>query len=135
MGISTPFWKTPPDLKKLNPIAHEVSKFLEIPLKNTDPVIGKSMNHVSTGAYFNNPVEFKPFDPDEVLGVPAKLVLSHLSNHSIVFVIAEELGYLLDRDGISLALQWVKKEAYKNGKSVIPRASFKAFLEETQQDS
>ena len=82
---------------------------------------------------FNNPVEFKPFDPDAVLGVPAKLVLSHLSNHSIVSVIAEELGYSLDREGVSQALKWVKEETYAQMKSVIPRSSFKAYLEKTQQ--
>jgi len=132
-GISSPFWKTPPDLTQLTTIAQDVSRFLDIPLKMTDPVISTSMNHVATGAYFNNPMEFKPFDPEVILDVPSKLVLSHLSNHSIVSTIANELGYSLDRDGISKALKWVKKEAYQQGKSTVSRSSFKAFLEKTQQ--
>ena len=60
-------------------------------------------------------------------------MLSHLSNHSIVSVIAEELGYSLDKDDVSEALEWVKKEAYEQMKSVIPRSAFKAYLEKTQQ--
>ena len=133
MGISSPFWQIPPDLKQITTIAQEVSRFLDIPLKMTDPVISTSMNHIATGAYFNNPMEFKPFDPEVVLDVPSKLVLSHLSNHSIISTIANELGYSLDRDGISKALKWVKKEAYQQGKSTVSRSSFKTFLEKTQQ--
>ena len=133
MGISAPFWQTPPDLKAITPIAQKVSEFLTIPLKMTDPVISTSMNHVATGAYFNNPMEFKPFDPKVVLDIPSKLVLSHLSNHSIVSTIAKELGYTLDRENTSEALKWVKKRAYEQGKSTISRSDFKIFLENSQQ--
>ena len=128
LGIDTALWLSPPDLKRITPIALEVSQSLGIPLKVTDPVISTIMNHIATGAYFNNPKAFKPFDPDEVLGVPPQLVLTHLSNHSIVEAVANQLGYPLSKDHINDALKWVKSYAYEHNRSVVPTSEFKEFL-------
>ena len=128
LGIDSELWLSPPDLKRVTPIALEVSQMLGIPLKVTDPVVSTIMNHIATGAYFNNPKAFKPFDPDAILGVPPQLVLTHLSNHSIVEAVANQLGYSLSKDQIKDALKWVKTYAYKHNRSVIPTSVFKEFL-------
>jgi 2-isopropylmalate synthase len=128
LGIDSPLWLTPPDLKQLVPIAREVSQTLGIPLNRTDPIVSPAMNHIATGAYFNDPSMFRPFDPQEVLGVPPQLTLTHLANHSIVQEIADNLGYQLNSEQTSAALKWVKSQAYKQNCSVISQAKFADFL-------
>jgi 2-isopropylmalate synthase len=128
LGIDSPLWLSPPDLKQVTPIAQEVSQMLAIPLKMTDPVISTTMNHVATGAYFNNPMEFKPFDPEAVLGIPPQLILTHLANRSIIEVIANEMGYRLNEEQTSAALKWVKSQAYTQHKSVVSRSEFEDYL-------
>ena len=128
LGITSPLWLTPPDLKQLTPIAQEVSHLLDIPLKATDPIVGSAMNHVATGAYFNDPATFKPFDPMEVLGVPRRLILTHLANHGIVKTVASDLGYELDREQTSAAFHWVKAKAYEQKSSLISQTEFADYL-------
>jgi 2-isopropylmalate synthase len=121
-------WLTPPDLTQLVPIANMVAGFLSIPPRGTDPVLGTHMNHIATGAYFNNPKAFKPFDPQILLGVPPKLLVTHLANHSIVVAVAKELGYTLEREQVAEALAWVKRQAYNQQKSVISEDEFIEYL-------
>ncbi len=128
LGITPPLWLSPPDLKRVTPIAQEVSEMLKIPLKMTDPVISPAMNHIATGAYFNNPMAFKPFDPEDVLGVAPNLVLTHLANHSIVETYANRLGYSLSKEEVKATLKWVKSYAYQHNQSVIPISAFEEFL-------
>jgi 2-isopropylmalate synthase len=130
LGIEKSLWRKPLDLHHLTPIAKIVSQILDLPLKLTDPVISTHMNHIGTGAYFNNPAAFKPFDPEQELGVPPQLYLSHLANHSIVESLAVDLGYNLNNNQVKEALAWVKTYAYQLGQSAIPEADFTAFLAE-----
>jgi 2-isopropylmalate synthase len=130
LGIEKPLWRRPPDLHWLTPIAKMVSQILDLPLKLTDPVVSTHMNHIGTGAYFNNPAAFKPFDPERELGVPPQLYLSHLANHSIVEAIAVDLGYNLDNRQVKEALAWAKTYAYQHGQSTIPEADFAVYLAE-----
>ena len=130
MGISAPLWRQSPDLTHLVPIARQVSQMLEAPLRLTDPVVGLNMNHIVTGAYFNNPQAFKPFDPQAVLGVPPQLLLTHLANHDIVAAVAQDLGYTLDKERTKAALAWVKAYAFQHGRSLIPLDAFRAYLDE-----
>ncbi|MBN2146329.1 MAG: hypothetical protein JW726_03030 [Anaerolineales bacterium] len=128
LEITSPIWWEPPDLTKLVPIARHVSQTLDVPLRLHDPVVGLNMNHIATGAYFNNPKAFKPFDPHAVLGVPPLLLLTHLANHSIVETVASLLGYTLDKEQTHAALAWVKSYAFKVQKSVIPLDAFREYL-------
>jgi 2-isopropylmalate synthase len=128
MGISSALWLTPPDLKQLVPIAQEVSQILGIPLRRTDPIVSPAMNQIATGAYFNDPSMFRPFDPQDILGVPPQLILTHLANHSIVQNIAVSLGYALSGEQASAALKWVKARAYEQNSSVISQDEFAGFL-------
>jgi 2-isopropylmalate synthase len=86
------------------------------------------MNHIATGAYFNDPIAFKPFDPQTVLGIPPKLVLTHLANQSIVATLARSLGYELTSEQVATCLAWAKNLAYQRGRSVIPTEEFKEYL-------
>jgi isopropylmalate/homocitrate/citramalate synthase len=126
--LDGPLWLSSPDLKRMMAIAHEISEMFNIPLKVTDPVISTAMNHISTGAYFNDPDTFKPFDPEKILGVKPKMVLTHLANHSIIKTIAHELGFELNREQVSAALAWVKTLAYQRGESEIPHSEFAGYL-------
>lgn len=130
MGISRPLWRQNPDLTLLTPLARQVSQLLNVPQRLTDPVVGLNMNHIATGAYFNNPKAFKPFDPQAALGVPPKLLLTHLANHDIVAACAQEMGYTLDKEQTKAALVWVKAFAFQQHVSVIPPEAFRTFLEE-----
>lgn len=128
LGLNSPLWIQPPDLKQLIPLAQEISHLLGVPIKSTDPVISSAMNHISTGAYYNDPETFKPFDPEAILGVPPTLVLTHLANHSIIETVANKMGYQLSEAQISEALAWVKSYAYQNLRSVISHDEFTVFL-------
>jgi 2-isopropylmalate synthase len=130
LGISGPLWKTAPDLRMLTPIAHEVGQMVQVPIKSTDPVVSSAMNHIATGAYFNDPGIFKPFDPEAVLGVPPTLFLTHLANRKIVTTIASNLGFSLDRDQVDNALKWVKRTAFEQGSSIIAEDQFATYLSE-----
>lgn len=129
LGVASPLWWVNPDLKRLVPIARQVSQMLDVPLRLTDPVIGLNMNHIVTGAYFNNPKAFKPFDPEVVLGVPPQLLLTHLANQSIVETVASQLGFVLDKDQARAALAWVKAYAYEHRKSLVPLDAFRMYLQ------
>ena len=133
LGIDTPLWYQEPDLTRLNPLARMVAKFTGEKLRGIEPVVGTNMNHVATGAYFNNPVAFKPFDPEVLLGVPPKLLLSHLANHSIVEAVAESFGYKLTHEQSSQALAWVKTTAYNQGCSRVAHEAFLEYLKTIQE--
>jgi isopropylmalate/homocitrate/citramalate synthase len=105
-----------------------VEEMLSIPARGNDPVLGAHMNHIATGAYFNNPKAFKPFDPQVILGVPPELLLTHLANHSIIEAVANKLGYTLRREQAAEALAWVKRRAYNQQRSVISEDEFVKYL-------
>ena len=132
IGVSGPLWSATPDLTHLIPVANTVSRMLDVPVKASDPIVSTIMNHIATGAYFNAPIAFKPFDPDAILGIPPKLVLTHLANQSIVSTIASNLGYELSREQAAASLIWVKKLAFQRGKSVIPIEEFEEYLRENK---
>jgi 2-isopropylmalate synthase len=128
IGVKPPLWSEPPNLTHLIPVAYAVSEMLDIPLKASDPIVSTIMNHIATGAYYNDPIAFKPFDPQAVLGVPPKLVLTHLANQSIVMTIAETLGYEMTREQAAASLGWIKELAFRRGRSVISTEEFEEYL-------
>jgi len=130
LGVKDALWLTPPDLKQLLPIAQAVSQMLTIPLKVTDPIVSPEMNQIATGAYFNEPSAFRPFDPAATLGVAPQFILSHLANHGMVSVIAARLGYALNKEQVRIAFLWVKRQAYQRNSSKIPHAEFAEYLAE-----
>ncbi len=130
LGITSPLWKTAPDLHGLTPLAHDISRMVQVPIKSTDPVVSSAMNQIATGAYFNDPGIFKPFDPEKVLGVPPTLILTHLANHKIIKTIVSKLGFSLTHDQTDSALQWVKRKAFEQGSSIVAEDELETFLSE-----
>ena len=128
-GIPFPLWRTPPHLPDLHKISKYLSHELSYPLRATDPLNSPAINEISTGAYFNKPDLFKPFDPESVLGVPPKLVLTHLANKKIVEMAAKELGAELRAEQLEATMAWVKRYAYENNISKIPLERFKFFID------
>lgn len=127
-GIKPPLWKVRPDLKKLYDTSQYISKVFQYPLRSTDPVISPYVNQIGTGAYFNNPKAFKPFDSEKLMGVPQELVLTHLANKKILLAVANELGIDLKAERIGSALEWVKRYAYENQVSEVPKKAFAEYL-------
>ena len=128
LGFEQPLWRTAPDLKQLVPLAQQVSQITGVPLKVTDPIVGSGVNSISTGTPFTAPALFHPFNPQEVLGVPSQIVLTHLASLRVVSAVAEELGFELNRAQAAIALSWVKREAYQRNQAVVPRPEFASFL-------
>lgn len=129
-GIQGNLWHTSPDLSRLPAISQMLSEMLNFPLRTTDPVISPAINEIATGAYFNDPGAFKPYDPQDLLKVPPKIVLTHLANQKIIRLVADRLGYQLSPDEQKEAMSWVKAYAFSKGTSEIPEAVFSQYLAE-----
>ncbi len=129
LGYENNFWLTPPDLKQIVPLARQVSQITGVPLKITDPIVGTSLNTISTGTPFIAPQLFQPFDPEAVLGVPRQVVLTQLASHRVITAAAEQLGYELNDEQINIAMGWVKSQAYKQESAIISPEKFAIFLE------
>lgn len=121
-------WHVPPDLRGVTAVAHLVSAATGIPLKVSDPIVGTGINTRSTGTAFVAPHLFQPFDPDAVLGVPPRIVLTQLASHRVVAAYAAERGYHLTPRQADAALTWVKAYAFRQGSAVVPEDAVVAFL-------
>ena len=129
LGCARDLWLTPPNLTCLNPIAQRVSEITGTPLKITDPVVGTSINTISTGTPFVSPDAFQPFDPETTLGVGRTIFLTQLASARVISAVGDDMGYSLTQNQIAAALRWVKTQAYHSGRAVLPRAEFRAFLD------
>ena len=129
LGEARDLWLSPPDLTLLRPIAQQVSQITGTPLKITDPIVGTSINTISTGTPFVAPEAFQPFDPEQVLGVGRTIYLTQLASTRVITAVCDEMGYILNQNQVAAALRWVKTQAYHTGRAVVPRAEFTAFLD------
>lgn len=119
---------TPPDLKKLKPIAQKVSKFTGVELKVTDPIVGTGVNSISTGTPFVDTKSFQPFDPEKVLGIDRTMLITQLASGRVIREVADLLGYKVTDDQVNKILVAVKKNAYRKNRSIIPEKKlFKIF--------
>jgi len=116
------------DLKQVVPLAHHLSKAMSFPLRTTDPIVGSGVNTISTGTPFTDPKSFQPYDPDAVLGVKRRVLLTALASKRVVTVVAAELGFELHERAADEALEWVKEQVYSRGLAVLERDEFVAFL-------
>ena len=121
-------WWTVPSTLGIVPLARQISEWAEVPLKSTDAVVGTGMNVRATGTAFIAPQFFRPFDPEQVLGVGPQVVLTQLASARIVTAVALELGYTLSPEQARAAVQWVKHRAFSRSTSVVPREEFEIFL-------
>jgi 2-isopropylmalate synthase len=128
LGHEANFWLTPPDLKGVVPIAHTVSKFVGVPIRVTDAIVGSGVNSISTGTPFQDVTAFRPFDPGKVLGVAPEVKLTHLASHKVIVAVAAEAGMVLEKPDVEAAMRWVKANAYRQGSAEVPKAKFFDYL-------
>jgi 2-isopropylmalate synthase len=121
-------WDDEPDLAALVPLARGLAAQLSVPLRFTDPVVGTGLNQIATGTPFHAPEVFRPFDPETVLGVAPRLVLTQLASRNLLQAVAEKLGVPLTAEQAARALAWVKSRAFAQGRAVVPEAEVTAYL-------
>lgn len=129
IGDSGPLWWTEPDLTCIPEIARIVSAATDVPLKVTDPVVGTGVGSISTGTPFIAPNVFQPYDPQKLLGIDTQVFLTQLASDRVVKSVASKLGFSLTDEQAHIATRWVKTQAYRQNKSVVPEEAFRAFIE------
>lgn len=113
-------YATPPNLKKIKPVADKVSEFTKVPLKVTDAVVGTGINSISTGTPFVDALSFQPFDPYEVLGISKKIYVTQLASKRVIMEVSKLMGYKLNDKQIAEILTQVKAKAYELERSIFP---------------
>ncbi|WP_030873049.1 2-isopropylmalate synthase [Streptomyces sp. NRRL F-2747] len=129
LGADAAPWWTAPDLTRLPAIARRVSDETGVPLSVTTPIVGTGVATLSTGTPFVHPRLFQPYDPEEVLGITPRVVLTHLASARVVTAVAARLGHRLDPDQTRAAMVWVKSRAYRSGRAVVDDAAFADYLD------
>ncbi|MFJ9036666.1 2-isopropylmalate synthase [Streptomyces sp. NPDC102406] len=125
---SEPWWSTP-ELTRLPGIARMVSSETGVPLTVTTPVVGTGVGSISTGTPFVHPALFQPYDPQALLGIEARVVLTHLASARVVTAVAARLGHTLTREQAQAAMGWVKRQAYRSGRAVVDDQHFAGYLD------
>ncbi|MEO6215927.1 MAG: hypothetical protein ABIO86_07840 [Sphingomonas sp.] len=121
-------WTQSPDLRRIVPLAREISGYVGFGLRTTDPIVGSGVNSISTGTPFSDPLLFSPYDAQAVLGVPQTVQLTALASKPIIQTVARELGFELNGDPLDRALAWVKAQAYARRRAVIEKSDFADWL-------
>ncbi|MCX5384880.1 2-isopropylmalate synthase [Streptomyces sp. NBC_00083] len=127
-GPEAGLWWTEPDLTRLPGIARRVAEETGVPLTVTTPIVGAGVGSISTGTPFVHPTLFQPFDPEEVLGIEPRVVLTHLASARVVTAVAGRLGHTLDAGQNRAAMAWVKERAYRTGRAVVEDTAFADYL-------
>jgi len=130
MGTTDPLWWTEPDLTRLPRIAEMVSEETGVPLTVTTPIVGSGVATTCAGTHFLDPQRFQPFDPQKLLGIEQRTVLTQLASRRVIREVAERLGYddLSPKD-IETAMTWVKNRAFRLNEPVVSDSDFGAYLE------
>lgn len=129
LGADCEPWWTAPELTRLPRIAQLVSAETGIPLTVTTPIVGTGVGTISTGTPFTHPQTFQPFDPQQLLGIEPRVVLTHLANGRVIRAVAQRLGHSLDPQDTRAALTWVKERAYRLNQATITDTDFAAYLD------
>ncbi|MFF0415495.1 2-isopropylmalate synthase [Kitasatospora sp. NPDC004745] len=129
LATGAPAWWTAPDLTALPRIARLVADETGVPLTVTTPVVGSGVGTISTGTPFVHPELFQPFDPERLLGIAPRVVLTHLASTRVVRAVAARLGHELDPDQAAAATAWTKRQAYRTGRAVVEDTTFAAYLD------
>jgi 2-isopropylmalate synthase len=127
-GSDRPLWSDALDLHKLPPLCDLTSQRTGVPLNMTHPIVGPGVNSISTGTPFVDPDSFRPFDPEEVLGIPSTVVLTPLANLRVIHAVAERLGLKLSDEDAQVALRWVKQTCYEQTAGTLDDAAFAAYI-------
>jgi 2-isopropylmalate synthase len=119
-----------PKLKMVNQIAQRVSEYTGVPLKSTDPMVGTGVNSISTGTPFVDRFSYQPFDPEEVLGIPQTIYVTHLASKRVIKEVGTRLGFNLSDAQIERILPLVKSIPYQTGRAVFPEDELKKLFYE-----
>ena len=122
-------FKSPPNLKLIKEIAETVSRYTGIPIKITDPIVGPGLNSISTGTPFVDRDSFRPFNPQEVLGIPEEIYVTHLASIRLIKTVSKEMGYYFAEKELKLILNELKEKVYKSKQAVIQRNELKLIFE------
>ncbi|MET8796459.1 hypothetical protein ABZV91_08380 [Nocardia sp. NPDC004568] len=128
LGEPVDLWEKPPDLQRVVPTAHSVSRITGVPLKVTDAIAGTGVNSISTGTPFLDRTVFQPFDPKTVLGVEPRIEVTQLASKRVLQAVAAQYDIVLSDEELDAALRWVKSVAYQRNKAIIDREELFAFL-------
>nr|WP_223243976.1 2-isopropylmalate synthase [Streptomyces sp. CBMA156] len=134
LGEGADPWWTAPDLTRLPGIARMVSEETGVPLSVTTPIVGTGVGTISTGTPFVHPRLFQPFDPEELMGITPRVVLTQLASARVVRTVAARLGRELDDAQAHAAMAWVKQHAYRTGLAVVDDDAFGCYLEGLHTD-
>ncbi|MFI9183882.1 2-isopropylmalate synthase [Streptomyces goshikiensis] len=129
LGAGAAPWWSPPDLTRLPVIAEMVAGETGVPLGVTTPIVGTGVGSISTGTPFVHPRLFQPYDPQELLGITPRVVLTHLASARVVAAVATRLGHTLDGERTRTAMAWVKGRAYRTGRAVVEDDAFADYLD------
>lgn len=121
LGIKNPeqLLFSPPDLKKIVPLANLVSSFTNVPIKITDPIIGQGVNSISSGIPYKKPLVFQPFDPEQTLGVSQKVYITHLASKQLINSVALEKGYYFSDLQIEEIFKVIKNRSYETKEAIV----------------
>ncbi|MFF4415736.1 2-isopropylmalate synthase [Streptosporangium sp. NPDC001559] len=129
LGEGADPWWTAPDLSALTGIAQMVAQETGVPLSVTTPIVGTGVGTISTGTPFVHPQLFQPFDPQRLLGVTPRVVLTQLASARVVKAVAARLGHVLDDRQAQAAMRWVKRHVYRTGQAVVEEGTFAGYLD------
>lgn len=126
---------TKPNLHKLAPIAQKVSEYTGVALKVTDPIVGTGVNSISTGTPFVDTVSFQPFDTEKVLGIEKRILVTQLASIRVIKEAGKNLGYDLNDVQMQNILNYIKSNAYKLGRSVVPEDELTEIFKKAMNDN
>ncbi|RLD82742.1 MAG: isopropylmalate/homocitrate/citramalate synthase [Bacteroidetes bacterium] len=123
-----------PKLHMLSPITNKVSNYTGVPLKVTDPIVGTGVNSISTGTPFVDTASFQPFDTEKVLGIKKKVLVTQLASIRVIKEVSINMGYDLNETQIQKILSYVKSNAYKINRSIVPKNELKEIFKKALND-
>jgi 2-isopropylmalate synthase len=106
----------------ISPTAQWLSTHLGLPRRGTDPFVGSGVNAISTGTPFVHPPTFQPYDAEALLGIPAKVDLTHLASDRVVEAVAQAAGHALAPEEVRAVRDAAKRLAYGRGRSAVDLA-------------
>ena len=124
------FFYKEPNLKFLYPTCKKISEYTSYTMNMTHGIVGPGVNSLSTGTPFTDPETFRPFDPDEDLGIPPKVFVTHLASNKLIEYIASSLGYKdLDVNILNEVMSYVKSEPYRRSSPIIDEDEIREVVE------
>jgi 2-isopropylmalate synthase len=127
-GIGRGCWPET-DLTSLRPLASDIARWLDIPFRVTDPVVGSGVNSISTGTPFQDPMLFAPYDAERLLAAPPQIVVTHLASRRVMREVAKREGLTASAETIAEATRLVKDHCYERNQARVDPSTTRRLLE------